>query len=371
MAIKGLKSPFKKKASPLKMEPFTAIQLGTAVLGYFGKRKARKRMAKQNRDAQARLEEMREQYMDLEFTNPYAGLQSPYENMQNQYAGLENQYAGLQNVYEGAENIYEDLRVDTRAADFARQQSQQSQANILSSLGGAAGSSGIGGLAQSLAMAGTQQAQQSAASISQQERANQMAERGQAANLQAARLGETSRLEGIQAGERARLQGLTATEAARIDEMQRSGRFQTDMLRRKGQQYVEQQEQNRIAQMYGLSADTATSTMQGLNKARADQSAAFGQMFSAFGSAYAGGEFDFLKGPSTSNLTMAPGSTLPENTLDSSTMSPTYGSNPIFTNNFGPQDNTVPIYGGGGTEVNVGGYPSYLNQSSPFSKKKK
>ena len=65
MAIKGLKSPFKKKASPLKMEPFTAIQLGTAVLGYFGKRKARKRMAKQNRDAQARLEEMREQYIML------------------------------------------------------------------------------------------------------------------------------------------------------------------------------------------------------------------------------------------------------------------------------------------------------------------
>jgi hypothetical protein len=129
----------------------------------------------------------------------------------------------------------------------------------------------------------------------------------------------------VQAGERARLQGLTATEAARIDEMQRSGRFQADMLRRKGQQYVEQQEQNRIAQMYGLSADTATSTMQGLNKARADQSAAFGQMFSAFGSAYAGGEFDFLKRPSTSNLTMAPGSELPAYTTPDPFTSPASG----------------------------------------------
>jgi L-lactate utilization protein LutC len=44
------------------------------------------------------------------------------------------------------ENVYEELEVDTSAADYAREQFQQQQANIMQSLKGVAGSSGIAAL---------------------------------------------------------------------------------------------------------------------------------------------------------------------------------------------------------------------------------
>ena len=85
MAIVGLKSPFKKteKESPFKapIDPVTAVKLGTTVLGFFGARKARRRQAKLDREARARMEEMREQYMGIEFKNPYSGLENPYSSI--------------------------------------------------------------------------------------------------------------------------------------------------------------------------------------------------------------------------------------------------------------------------------------------------
>jgi len=41
------------------------------VLGFFGKRKAKREAARRDADARARLEEARKAYMDIEFTNPY------------------------------------------------------------------------------------------------------------------------------------------------------------------------------------------------------------------------------------------------------------------------------------------------------------
>ena len=66
------------------------------------------------------------------------------------------------------ENVYEDLTVDTQAADYAREQFQQQQANIMQGLKGVAGSSGVAGLAQSLSMQASQQAQQTQMTIGQQ-----------------------------------------------------------------------------------------------------------------------------------------------------------------------------------------------------------
>jgi len=66
------------------------------------------------------------------------------------------------------ENIFEDLTVDTQAADYAREQFQQQQSNIMQGLKGVAGSSGVAGLAQSLSNQASQQSKESQLTIGQQ-----------------------------------------------------------------------------------------------------------------------------------------------------------------------------------------------------------
>ena len=76
------------------------------------------------------------------------------------------------------------LTVNQEAAQFAAQQNQQSQANIMNTMSGAAGGSGIAAMTQALmgqAQAGNRQA---SIDIGKQEQANQAAERKQAGNLQ-------------------------------------------------------------------------------------------------------------------------------------------------------------------------------------------
>ena len=74
-----------------------------------------------------------------------------------------------------AENVFEDLTVNQQQAQFQAQQGDQQRANIMQGLRGAAGSSGIAGLAQTLANQGQFQAQKISASIGQQEAVNQRA----------------------------------------------------------------------------------------------------------------------------------------------------------------------------------------------------
>ncbi len=78
------------------------------------------------------------------------------------------------NPYANQENVYEDLTVNTQEADMLAQQQQQSLANTMGSLQGAAGGSGIAALAQSMANQQSQNLQQATASIGQQESQNQM-----------------------------------------------------------------------------------------------------------------------------------------------------------------------------------------------------
>ena len=144
---------------------------------FFGKKSKRKQTATMNdmnamiqgqvdeaagfrETAQQTADQSRADYANFEFTNPFAGAQ--------------NVYAGAQNMYEGMENRFEDMTVDMRAADFQTQQGQQQRANIMQSLKGAAGGSGVAGLAQAMANQGQLQSQQIAASIGQQERQNKM-----------------------------------------------------------------------------------------------------------------------------------------------------------------------------------------------------
>jgi hypothetical protein len=81
-------------------------------------------------------------------------------------------------------NVMEDLTVNTQAAEFGKQESMQSQANIMGKMRGAAGSSGIAALAQTLANKGSLDAQKRSANIGAQEAANQKMKATDAARVQ-------------------------------------------------------------------------------------------------------------------------------------------------------------------------------------------
>ena len=105
--------------------------------------------------------------------------QADFDRRQGQFENLDTS-----NVYAGLENVYEDLTVNTQQADFTNRAQQQSMANTMSGMQGAAGGSGIAALAQAMANQGSQNAERAGMSIGQQERSNQIAQMGQAANLQ-------------------------------------------------------------------------------------------------------------------------------------------------------------------------------------------
>ena len=100
--------------------------------------------------------------------NEYNTRRTEYENLDTS-----NLAAGFQNSFQNMENTFEDLTVNQQQAQFQAQQNQQSQANIMQNLRGAAGGSGIGGLAQALANQSQIANQKASASIGMQESANQ------------------------------------------------------------------------------------------------------------------------------------------------------------------------------------------------------
>ena len=118
-----------------------------------------------------------------------------------------NPYAGVKNHYADMENVYEDAKVNLKAADYAKEQSQQNMANIMNNMQASAGSSGIAGLAQVLANQGVEQARKASIDIGEQEQANQ---------LRAQR------------------------EAGRLDQLEREGEQKRDLLERKGEAQVEE-----------------------------------------------------------------------------------------------------------------------------------
>ena len=124
-----------------------AVGVGTGVtklvMGANQKRKAKAAQA----EAKSKLTTQMNEYMSQEIKNPYANM----------------------------ENTMEDLTVNTQAADFAAQKSEQARADIMQNMSGAAGSSGIAALAQTMANQASQEAQMASASIATQEAANQKA----------------------------------------------------------------------------------------------------------------------------------------------------------------------------------------------------
>jgi len=149
---------------------------------------------------------------------------------------MKNPYAGVKNPYANMENVYEDQTVDLKAAEFAKEQSQQSAANIMQNLKGAAGGSGVAGLAQVLANQGAQQAKGAAADIGRQEKANQ-----------ARAMGESSRLQ----------------------TMDREGEQKRDMLVREGDRMTEQFDLDKQSKMLDISQQRKMASDQAIDNANA------------------------------------------------------------------------------------------------------
>jgi len=201
---------------------------GSAV-GFFGAKKAEKEAAAREAAAKRDMDKYKSQYASIDTSNPYL-------NMTNTMAGLEN--------------TMEDATINQKQAEMESQQFQQSQANILGSMRGAAGGSGIAATAQAMAQQGQLAAQKSAASIGQQESANQ------AAALQ-------------QAG---KLQEMEAREASNIQSMERQG----EVLSR-------QQQQQQIGTLLGMSQSDVAAERQLKAQATEAKTSALGSGLSALG----------------------------------------------------------------------------------------
>jgi hypothetical protein len=149
---------------------------------------------------------------------------------------MKNPYAGVKNPYENLENVYEDQTVNLKQAEFEKEQSQQAMANIMTSMQGAAGGSGVAGLAQVLANQGVKQAQQASLSIGAQEQANQ--------------------------------QRMVA-ESGRLQQLKVEGEQKRDMLEREGERMVEKYDMDKQAKMLDFSMqrqDAANQAVDQLNQ---------------------------------------------------------------------------------------------------------
>ena len=194
-----------------KISPLKAIPLAVYALGAMAGMSAISKAGKRDRSNRAKL----------------AGYEQEFDERITDYE--KSEFKPLDADALKQENIYEDLTVDTQAADYAREQFQQQQANIMQGLKGVAGGSGVAGLAQSLSMQANKQSQQSQLTIGQQLQQNrrmQMQEKSrlqgqerqvQLANMEGARqfeLDKMSTLMGVSGQKIAGAQGAIAGRQA-------------------------------------------------------------------------------------------------------------------------------------------------------------
>ena len=137
------------------------------------------------------------------------------DKLMTQYGEMDtsNPFENMTNTFTGLENTMEDLTVNQKQAQFQAQQNQQSQANILGGLRGAAGGSGIAALAQTMAQQGQLSAQQSSASIGKQEAMNQRMSAQQAGRLQTSEAQQGYNIQAL------RGQGARATQRMEMDKI--------------------------------------------------------------------------------------------------------------------------------------------------------
>ena len=145
------------------------LQAGAGIIGAIGAGK-RQRTAER---AQADLNSRKSTFEGLDTSNPYTNM----------------------------ENTMEDLTINQQESQMINQQGQQQRANIMGQMKGAAGGSGVAALAQAMAQQGQLASQKSAASIGQQESANQKMMASEASRLQGMERDKASTLLGMAQGD--------------------------------------------------------------------------------------------------------------------------------------------------------------------------
>ena len=251
-----------QNTSPFKAWGAIAGAVGGAI-GLIGAGKRKREAAKKEKAARAEMNRMKEAYMNTDISNPFA-------NMENRFEGMENQFAGMKNQFSGLENTMEDLTVNQQQAEFEAQQFQQSQSNILDTMRGAAGGSGIAATVQALAGQGQLAAQKSSASIGQQESANQMAAAAQAGELQMQ-----------EAQGAASIDQLARQGAADVDMAERSGAAAVDTQIAQGEQVAQQRELDRNATLLGMAQQETAAYAQQKEQAQSQKMDAIGGIVKA------------------------------------------------------------------------------------------
>ena len=194
----------------------------------------RGKLEDQRREAQEAFDKQKSIYKGLDTSNTFGNVRNRFQN--------------LGNAFKGVENAYEDMTVNTQQAEFMAQQSQQSAANIMQDMSGAAGGSGIGALAQALANQQSQSMQQASASIGQQEGKIQM----------------------MQAGAQSKIDLMTAQQDNKNAALQAKGFADTDKLRGEGAYRSQQAEASKQSTLLGMEAGQ----LQQANQAMAQNDAA-------------------------------------------------------------------------------------------------
>jgi len=139
------------------------VMAGTAIVGAgigiakaIGAGKDKKKAQREQAAAQAEMAKQKAAFAGLDTSNPFMNM----------------------------ENTMEDLTINQKGMELQNQQGQQQRANIMGQMKGAAGGSGVAALAQQMAQSGQLASQQSAATIGDQEAANQKLAAQEAGNIQ-------------------------------------------------------------------------------------------------------------------------------------------------------------------------------------------
>ena len=179
----NLKSPFKSKGgvSPVK-------QLGAGIGQLIAAPGMKRRAKKEQGLADAEFTGAKQDYLNMDFSNPYANM----------------------------ENTMEDLTVNQQAANLAKQQFQQSQSNILDSV--QQGGSFNAGNIQALVGAGQQAAAATSADIGRQEAANQQAAARQAGMIQTKERMGQAKMDELQRGQTETLFGMAQQRKGAADQ---------------------------------------------------------------------------------------------------------------------------------------------------------
>ena len=284
---------------------------------FFGKRSKRRQTATMNEmnrmiqdqvdqfeqervEAREQAQQTRGRFEDFDIRNPFAGARNVFAGAQNPYADLQNQFAGMQNLYEGMENRFEDMTVDMRAADFQVRQGQQQRANILQSLRGAAGGSGVAGLAQALANQGQLQTQQIAAGISQQERQNRMMAAQEGARIDQLQRGAGMQLQQAERAGAAQLQTQQAAGAMAQQQMQMQGAAQQQAMILQGEADRQAAEFGRESTLLGMDYAQLAGANQAYQQSLANQMSGMGMKADMYGAQAQNNMFSTLAGTAAS-----------------------------------------------------------------------